>query len=143
LVVAEIAISMVLLVGAGLLIRSFDRLTRIELGYRPDHLLVMQTNLPANSIEAARRSNAVYGEVARQVAAIPGVVSASAALGLPGAPPRSNGGYSLEHGPGFEQLGMGVAQADFFVIMPDYFRTLVVAMARAAISAIATPSTLP
>jgi predicted permease len=128
LVVAEIAISMVLLVGAGLLIRSFDRLTRIELGFRPDHLLVMQTNLPAGSIEAARRSNAVYGEVARQVATIPGVVSASAALGLPGGPPRSNGGYSLEHGPGFEQLGMGVPQADFFVIMPDYFRTLVVPM---------------
>jgi putative ABC transport system permease protein len=128
LVVAEIAISMVLLVGAGLLIRSFDRLTRIELGFRPDHLLVMQTSMPAATIEAARRSNAVYGDVARQLATTPGLISASAALGLPGAPPRSNGGYWREHTSGFDQLGMAVPQANFFVIMPDYFRTLIVAM---------------
>ncbi len=125
LVVAEIAISMVLLVGAGLLIRSFERLTRMELGFRPDHLLVMQTSLPAESRDDARRSNAVYGEVARQIAGIPGVLSASAAMGLAGGPPRSNGGYYLEGGPGFDQLGMTASpQADFLVIMPDYFKTI-------------------
>jgi predicted permease len=124
LVVAEIAISIVLLVGAGLLIRSFDRLTRVELGFRRDHLLVMTTNLPAETKEGARQSNAVFGEVARQIAGIPGVVSASAALGLAGGLPRSNGGYYLEGGPGFEQTGINSAQADFFVIMPDYFKTI-------------------
>jgi putative ABC transport system permease protein len=124
LVVTEIAISMVLLAGAGLLIRSFERLSRVELGYRPDHLLVMNTNLPAETREDARRSNAVYGEVARQIAGIPGMLSASAALGLAGGPSRSNGGYYLEGGPGYEQLGMSAPQADFFVVMPDYFRTI-------------------
>ena len=124
LVVAEIAISMVLLVGAGLLIRSFDRLTRLELGFRPDHLLVLDTSLPADTKDEARRSNAVYGEVARQLSAIPGILSASAALGLPGGPSKSNGGYAIEGRPGFEQLGMSIPQADFFVITPDYFRTL-------------------
>jgi putative ABC transport system permease protein len=124
LVVAEIAISMILLVGAGLLIRSFERLTRVELGYRPDHLLVITTNLPAETLDDARRSNLVYGNVAAQVAGIPGVVSASAAMGLVGGPARSNGGYYLEGGPKFEELGMTGPQADFFVVMPDYFRTI-------------------
>jgi hypothetical protein len=73
----------------------------------------MQTNLPAASKDEARRSNAVYTEVASQVGKIPGVLSVSAALGLPGAPPRSNGGYAIEGGPGFEQLGMSIPQADF------------------------------
>ena len=125
LVVAEIAISMVLLVGAGLLIRSFERLTRMELGFRSSHLLVMQTSLPADTKDEARRSNAVYGEVARQVAAIPGITSASAAMGLAGGPTLSNGAYFLEGGPGFDQLGMDRSpQADFLVVMPDYFKTI-------------------
>ncbi|HEY3740922.1 MAG TPA: ABC transporter permease [Bryobacteraceae bacterium] len=124
LVVAEIAISMILLIGAGLLIRSFDRLTRVDLGYRPDHLLVINSNLPAETIEDARRSNLVYGKVAAQIGSIPGIVSASAAMGLVGGPPRSNGGYYLEGGPDYYQLGMTGPQGDFFVIMPDYFRTI-------------------
>jgi len=99
LVVVEIAVSMVLLVGAGLLIRSFNRLSSVDLGFRTDHLLVMQTSLPGQDLAAARRSNAVYGNVAREMASIPGVLSASAAMGLAGGPTRSNGGYHLENGP--------------------------------------------
>jgi predicted permease len=44
--------------------------------------------------------------------------------GIPGGPPRSNGGYVLEGGPGFDKLGMSVPQADFLVTTPGYFRAL-------------------
>ena len=124
LVAGEVAISVVLLAGAGLLIRTFQELTRVQPGFQPDHVLVMQANVPASTIEQARRSNAMYGEVIRRIEQIPGVRSASAALGLAGAPPRSNGGYYLEGGPGWEQLGMQSPQADFLVVTPGYFRTL-------------------
>ena len=132
---------MVLLVGAGLLIRSFDRLTRVELGFRADHLLVMNTNLPA---QTEGRRAAVERGLRRSRAADrgdSGVLSASAAMGLAGGPPRSNGGYSLEGGPGVSSWGCRRRTAISWSSMPDYFKTIGVRAAqRAAISRIATAS---
>ena len=124
LVVAEIAISIVLLVGAGLLIRTFSALTSVPLGFNPERLLVVQANLAASTIEQSQRVLAVYDEALRQVSAIPGVVATAGNTGVPGGPPRSNGGYYLEGGPGFDKLGMSSPQADFLVTTPGYFRTL-------------------
>jgi len=128
LVVAEIAISIVLLVGAGLLLRSFAALTRVELGYNPDRILVMQANLPAAGLEQARHVTNVYAEILRQVEPVPGVVAVAGARGLPGPGGRSNGGYYLEGGPGWEQLGMKAPQADFIVNTPGFFQVLQIPM---------------
>ncbi|HXB70993.1 MAG TPA: ABC transporter permease [Candidatus Acidoferrales bacterium] len=124
LVVAEIAISIVLLVGAGLLIRSFGALTRVEWGFNPDRVLVMQANLASSNLEQAKRVTVVYGEILRQIQAVPGVVTAAGARGLPGSGGRSNGGYYIEGGPGWEQLGMKSPQADFIVNTPGYFQAM-------------------
>ncbi|MCU1238043.1 MAG: hypothetical protein JWP63_6010, partial [Candidatus Solibacter sp.] len=128
LVIAEIAISIVLLVGAGLLIRTFSALTSVPLGFNPDHLLVVQANLAASTLEQSQHVITVYDEVLREVSAMPGVVATAANLSLPGGPPRSNGGYYLEGGPGFDKLGMSGPQADFLVATPGYFRALEIPM---------------
>ena len=124
LVIAEIAISLVLLVGAGLLIRTFAALTSVPPGFNPDRLLIVQANLAASSLQQSQRVLDVYDEVLRQVATIPGVVSPAGSTGLPGGAPRSNGGYFLQGGPGWEQLGVNSPQADFVVTTPGYFRAL-------------------
>ncbi|MBZ5725846.1 MAG: ABC transporter permease [Acidobacteriia bacterium] len=124
LVVAEVAISVVLLVGAGLLLRSFAALTRVDLGFRPERVLVMHADMSASTLEQSQRATATYGELVRQAETIPGILGAAGIFGLPGGPGRSNGGYAVEGGPGYEQLGMSMPQADFFVNTPGYFQVL-------------------
>ncbi|HEY1495091.1 MAG TPA: ABC transporter permease, partial [Candidatus Solibacter sp.] len=124
LVIAEIAISIVLLVGAGLLIRTFSALSSVPLGFNPEHLLVVQANLAASTLEQSQRVLTIYDEAFRQISTIPGVTDIAGNTGIPGGPPRSNGGYVLEGGPGFDKLGMSSPQADFLVTTPGYFHAL-------------------
>jgi predicted permease len=130
LVIGEIAISIVLLVGAGLLMRTFAALTSVPLGFNPDRLLVVQANLASSTLQQSQRVLSVYDEVLRQVSAIPGVAASAGNTGVPGGPPRSNGGYYLEGGPGFDKLGMSSPVADFLVTTPGYFRALEIPLRR-------------
>jgi predicted permease len=123
LVVAEIAISIVLLVGAGLLLRTFSALTSVPLGFNPDRLLVVQANLAASTPEQSRQLIPVYDEVLRQVAALPGVVATAGNASMPGTPSR-NGSYFLEGGPMRGQPGFTPPDADLVVTTPSYFRAL-------------------
>jgi putative ABC transport system permease protein len=81
LVVAEIALSVLLVIGAGLTMRSFWRLLREDPGFRSDHLLVAQLSLPIGY--TAERASAFYTTLLGEVNAIPGVISASAVSNLP------------------------------------------------------------
>jgi len=124
LVVFEVAVSMVLLIGAGLLIQSFAALARSDWGFNPEKLLVMQANIGYSTLDQAKRITRTYTEILRQVQATPGVLQAAGVFGAPGAY-GSNGGYFLEGGPGYQQLGIARApQADFVVVTPGYFKTL-------------------
>lgn len=83
LVVSEVALAMLLLVGAGLLIRSFDRLSRVAPGFAVDHILI--ADLPVSAAahpEAAERMN-FFDRIVERAAALPGVRSAGAASFLP------------------------------------------------------------
>ena len=80
LVVAEIALAVVLLSGAGLLIRSFAALQNVALGFRPENVLVMQTTMAA----APPAVKQFYRDVMSQIAALPGVSAAGATNALPG-----------------------------------------------------------
>ena len=72
LVVAEFALAIVLLVGAGLFIRSWRHVERIDMGFRPDRVVVMQlTSPPAISVPARRAD--LYQRVLEQIQAVPGV----------------------------------------------------------------------
>lgn len=83
LVVGEVALSVVLVIGAGLMIRSFWELRQIELGFRPESVLTMQLTLPAADYSETADVTAFYRQLTERVDALPGVASAGAAAALP------------------------------------------------------------
>ena len=84
LVVSQMALTVVLLVGAGLLGRSFLRLLEINPGYRTQHAVVLDATLPyERGAEAASRRVAFYRELMSRLRAIPGVTNVGAASGFP------------------------------------------------------------
>ena len=124
LVVAEIALSVVLLTGAGLLMRSFDALLNVNLGFRPEKILVAATSVPQSSEEQAlKRAVPFDRDMLATLAALPGVSSAGGTMALPGKP-GSDGGYWIDHLPPIEQLNVTAPQAVFSLITPGLFQTL-------------------
>jgi putative ABC transport system permease protein len=79
--------------------------------------------VPAANRDAAGEGVRFYRNLLPQLAAIPGVQSAAAVMGVPTVV-RSNGGYAIEGGPTFEQMGVRSPQAIFTVATPRYFATL-------------------
>ncbi len=122
LVVAEVALALVLLAGAGLLLRSFERLRAVELGFEPDGLLTARIELPVAVAEDPARRDALLDRVLERVEALPGVRSAGLISHLP-LTFEGNSTYVLPEGwpqpkPGEEQ------QAFFRSVSPRYFETL-------------------
>jgi hypothetical protein len=79
LLVAEVALATVLLIGAGLLIRSIFELTRVDPGFRTERLLTMQIGLPESRYEGERRALFIQ-EMKARTGALPGVTSAAVGL---------------------------------------------------------------
>jgi predicted permease len=86
-VVAQLALSLVLLVGAGLLLRSFRNLMEVDLGFRPEGVLVARVSLPSAPPPDAARERQFYGQLAERVGALPGVRG----IGLASIAPFSDG----------------------------------------------------
>ena len=83
LVVAEVAVSLTLLVGAGLLIRSFLRLQEVDTGFRPEGVLTMRISLPEEKYAKIEQAQAFYRELLDRIRRLPGVEAAGGATGLP------------------------------------------------------------
>jgi putative ABC transport system permease protein len=83
LVTAEVAISLVLLIGAGLLINSFLRLRNVDPGFRVDNLLTMKIVLSEPKYREAERRSAFYKELVQRIEALAGVRSAAVTTSLP------------------------------------------------------------
>lgn len=83
LVVVEVALSMALLVGAGLLMRSFVALQEVELGLNPDHILVARLPLPKGQYKTAAAKQHFFRELLARLYAVPGVVAATETSTLP------------------------------------------------------------
>lgn len=83
LVVAEIAVAVPLLAGGGLMIQSFQRLKRVEVGFRADHLLTLHLDLSPNNYPEYQRRVAFVQRVLDRVQNLPGVVSAGVTTNLP------------------------------------------------------------
>lgn len=87
LVIAEVALSLVLLTGAGLLLSSFARLQNIDPGFRVDHLLTARVQLPAARYPDAQQSSRFYTNTLERIQALPGVHAAAGVTFLPLAGP--------------------------------------------------------
>jgi putative ABC transport system permease protein len=83
LVVSEVAVSFLLLIGAGLLINSFLNLRKLDPGYRADHLLTMKVQLPETKYPDKERRAPFFRELIRKVQTLPGVQSVAVASNLP------------------------------------------------------------
>jgi predicted permease len=81
--VAEVALTLLLLVGSGLLLRSFHRLHSLNPGFVADHVLTFQINLPQRKYEGADRVLAFYQTLIEKLRALPGVEAASVSLRVP------------------------------------------------------------
>src|SRR5262245_5360957 len=123
LVVGEVAMALVLLLSAGLMIRSFANLQNAPLGFAPENVLTMQINLPGSKYgEKAQRVN-FYNQLLERMRAAPGVTDAAAVTQLPlfsGASWAQE--ITLE---GREAASDGVKlSARTFAVTPRYFRTM-------------------
>jgi putative ABC transport system permease protein len=83
LVVGQVALSLLLLIGAGLLVRSFERLLRTDPGFEPDHLLTMEVSLPTEKYAKPQQQIAFFDETLRRISALPGVKSAAISAARP------------------------------------------------------------
>ena len=120
LVISEVALTLVLLVGAGLLVKSFWRLSRVNPGFNPQNLLTMQVSVSAGAGEG-RRVATFLDDVQERVHRLPGVQSVSISNGLPfeGAnqPPFIIEGQSPPQ-PGQEPSGI------LYIASPGYLETM-------------------
>jgi putative ABC transport system permease protein len=96
LVSAEIALSLMLLIGAGLLTRSFARLAHVELGFEPHGLLTFQLSLPANRYQTAASEVRFAQQLQERLQRIPGVRAAAIANSAPLLDDNSTGAWWIE-----------------------------------------------
>jgi putative ABC transport system permease protein len=124
LVVSELAIAVILLVGAGLLIQSLWRLRQVSPGFESENLLTLVVGIPEVKYPTEKQAQ-FYRELVARVQSLPGVRSAGAVIPLP----LSGDMFRIS----FETEGRPVAKgdqpsADFFAIGDGYFKTLGVSM---------------
>jgi len=122
LVVVEIALSVVLLTGAGLLMKSFVALNSVAMGFRPDHLLLMDTAVPSSSLESARAATQFYKSLLHDLERTPGVTGAGGTRTPPGQA-GSNGTYWIDHLPTHPAIDLD-HDAVFSVVTPRTFSTI-------------------
>jgi predicted permease len=127
LVIAEVSLSLVLLVGAGLLMRSFARLQSVDVGFDPAGVVVVPVQLPETSYPDSQRTATFYSSLVERVQQLPGVSHAAAVSGAPFA-----GGNS---GNVFFPDGRAISReeapdADYRIITPGYLRTMGIRLIR-------------
>ena len=122
LVVSEVALAMLLLVCAGLLIRSFDRLSNVAPGFRVDHILIADLLVSPAAHPDKTERNAFFDRVVERAAALPGVRSAGAASFLPVSGAGAIIHFNIENRPP-KNPGEYV-MANYRVVSPDYLKTI-------------------
>ncbi len=121
LIVSELALSLVLLAGAGLLIRSFIRLQSVSPGFAADHVLSMRVVASGPKYDDEHAVDAFYQEVGNRITRLPGVESEGVASDLPLTGEVGWGGIGVE---GYTPPPGQELQVDLRIASADYFRTM-------------------
>ena len=122
LVVSEVALALVLLIGAGLLLRSFHRLSKIDPGFQTDNLITLRTVLPGTKYPGPEPRRAFYDEVLRRVEDLPGVESVGIISFIPLSFSGINFAFTVEGRSPVSDMKLPLAV--YRVISPDYFSTM-------------------
>ena len=129
LVAAQLALAVVLLVGAGLLVRSFMRVAGLDLGFRAPQVLTAMVNLSPARYADAERQIAFTDEVLRRVQALPGVQAAGVSHSIPLTGINDQGGFTVEGRPD-PPPGTQGPHANRPHVSPGYFDAMGIRLAR-------------
>ncbi len=121
LIVSEVALSLVLLIGAGLLLNSFVRLSNVPPGINPQNVLTMQVTLPDKKYPDAERRAAFFERTLERIENLPGVEAAGAVWTMPLAGYSPDTSFTVFGRPGQPATSY---QTDFDFCSPDYFRAI-------------------
>jgi putative ABC transport system permease protein len=128
LVVSEVALSLVLLIGAGLMVRTLWQLSNIRPGFDPDGVLTMSVSVPANKFATPGAQIAFFERVLQQVRTTPGVESASVIDDLPMGNGGSHQPVAIEGQPVVPMADQ--PEVDVRLVSPGYLRTMRVPLLR-------------
>ncbi len=124
LVVSEVALASILLVGAGLMIRSFHRLRGVDPGLDPENVLTLRVSLPEAKYRERAQVAGFFDATLKRVAALPGAAAAGAILRLPLTGRGGwDWGFTVEGRPSAPP-GQNHGLSNFQVVTPDYFRAM-------------------
>jgi putative ABC transport system permease protein len=122
LVVVEVATTLVLLIGAGLMIRSFYLLQKVNPGFSYEHLTSFSVSLPAKKYQNDEARAAFYNSLLTNIRALPGVESTAAASGLPLGNNGWQTSFTIEGRP--EPARGEVPLMEACLVSPDYFKAM-------------------
>jgi predicted permease len=122
LVMSEIALAVVLLIGAGLMLKSFQRLTDVDPGFNPDNLLTMAVGLQFVRYQDPGKQVAFFEQALQRVRSLPGVVAAGACTSLPPSYIQQSTGFTIEGRPA--EPGTQPPSAIYMPATPGYLEAL-------------------
>jgi predicted permease len=128
LIVAEVALSVVLLAGAGVLLRSFEHLASVYPGFQTDHLLTARISVPVLQYSRDSDLRAFYSQLRATIAALPGVVSADFGTSLPFSLSGGGGSFMIIGHPW--PAAEPILDVERCIVSPTYFRTLRIPLRR-------------
>ncbi len=120
LVVAEVALALILVAGAGLMIRTFLNLSQVDPGFRPENVLTFRLIVPRSDYDTHNKLDGLFLSLLERVAELPGVQEASATSALPLSTRGWSGDFAIQ-GRDREEYGVGFRHKGVY---PGYFRTL-------------------
>jgi len=126
LVAAQIAMSLVLTIGAGLLVRSFVDLLKADPGFQSSHLVTMEVTLPASRYSDTSAIASVYHRILDRLSDVPGVKSAAVVQPLPMSGSQEETVFQIDGRPPIARDALPLAS--YTVVSPDYFSTANIAL---------------